>query len=317
MAGLTAGRRLKDAGHEIEIFDKGRGPGGRMSTRRAEVEGQTLRFDHGAQYISPNTDAFAAEVQGWVEAGAAQNWDANIVSLGTTGEALPAAGKPIYVGVPGMNGIIRQLADGLDVGWGRRVSSVEKTATWTLRFEDGSEEAGYDLIVVAVPAEQVGDIVRQSSPELAAIAGAVTSDPCWTIMAAFEAPLSLEWDAARLENSPLGWIARNASKPERGEGETWVLQATADWSREHIEDERDAVEAALMSAFRQIVPAPEPLHISAHRWRYSQVREPGSALYYLNGDNGLSACGDWCSGPKVEDAWLSGAGLAQAILDGR
>ena len=37
MAGLSCADALRDEGHEIALFDKGRGPGGRMSTRRVDT----------------------------------------------------------------------------------------------------------------------------------------------------------------------------------------------------------------------------------------------------------------------------------------
>lgn len=40
MAGLSCARALVQAGVAVELFDKGRGPGGRMSTRRVELDGR-------------------------------------------------------------------------------------------------------------------------------------------------------------------------------------------------------------------------------------------------------------------------------------
>ena len=48
MAGLAAARTLAAAGHAVQVFDKGRGIGGRLSTRRTDYGA----FDHGAQYAT-------------------------------------------------------------------------------------------------------------------------------------------------------------------------------------------------------------------------------------------------------------------------
>ncbi|MEO9491375.1 MAG: FAD-dependent oxidoreductase, partial [Marinomonas sp.] len=42
MAGLTCANELAKAGFAPVLFDKGRGPGGRMAARRAEVAGETV-----------------------------------------------------------------------------------------------------------------------------------------------------------------------------------------------------------------------------------------------------------------------------------
>jgi len=51
--------------HDVTVFEAGRGPGGRMSTRRAE----NYQWDHGAQYFTPKTEAFARAVDEWEERG--------------------------------------------------------------------------------------------------------------------------------------------------------------------------------------------------------------------------------------------------------
>ena len=48
MAGVVCARTLVQAGHRVTLFEKSRGLGGRMSTRRTEFGG----FDHGAQYFT-------------------------------------------------------------------------------------------------------------------------------------------------------------------------------------------------------------------------------------------------------------------------
>ena len=52
MAGIACADALQAAGHAVAVFDKGRGPGGRMSTRRMETPLGTVAFDHGAQYFT-------------------------------------------------------------------------------------------------------------------------------------------------------------------------------------------------------------------------------------------------------------------------
>ena len=60
LAGLTAARLLAEAGRAVRLFDKGRGVGGRLATRRVTHAGATHGFDHGAQYVRAEGPAFAA-----------------------------------------------------------------------------------------------------------------------------------------------------------------------------------------------------------------------------------------------------------------
>ncbi|MEL0004062.1 MAG: FAD-dependent oxidoreductase [Rhodospirillales bacterium] len=49
ITGLSCARTLANHGQASLILEKGRGVGGRVSTRRAQ---NGMTFDHGAQYIS-------------------------------------------------------------------------------------------------------------------------------------------------------------------------------------------------------------------------------------------------------------------------
>ena len=65
IAGLACARNLAQAGVQAVVFDKGRGIGGRVATRRAG----NLRFDHGAPYVVAKGDDFAKCLRGLIEQG--------------------------------------------------------------------------------------------------------------------------------------------------------------------------------------------------------------------------------------------------------
>ncbi|WP_296703062.1 NAD(P)-binding protein [Thiocapsa sp. UBA6158] len=71
MAGLACARRLTEAGHAPVVFDKGRGIGGRLATRRTP---EGWQFDHGAQYITTSSPGFQALLEQAERAGAAARW---------------------------------------------------------------------------------------------------------------------------------------------------------------------------------------------------------------------------------------------------
>jgi len=122
MAGLACARRLASAGVAPVLFDKGRGPGGRLATRRAEG----LQFDHGAQYVTARDPGFAGVLQGLQTQGVAAPWP-------------DGSGRTRLVGVPGMSGLARAMAQGLDVRQQRQVTSIRPVGTgWVPSFSFGS-----------------------------------------------------------------------------------------------------------------------------------------------------------------------------------
>ncbi len=106
LSGLACARALADHGHLVRVFDKARGVGGRMATRRAEHR----RFDHGAQYFTVRDERFGRFVSSWRGCGVVAPWKGEIVAL-EGGERLSKGRTERFVGVPGMNAICKHLAD--------------------------------------------------------------------------------------------------------------------------------------------------------------------------------------------------------------
>jgi renalase len=318
LAGLTCAHALRQHGKDVAVFDKGRGPGGRMSTRRAQTPLGELRFDHGAQYISAEREDFAAQLRAWAQEGVLAPWEGRFIEIGPGGATRPLAEKTRWVGVPSMNALIKHLAAPFAVDWSARVIAVEGCpGAWRLEFEgDPPQKGEFEAVLLAIPAEQAGPLLAPVASDMAARAKAVVSAPSWTGMLAFATTRDAGFDGARLTgDGPIGWMARGPSKPGRGPAETWVVQATPAWSRAHLEDDADAVATALARAFQSIVPGQAPVHVAAHRWRYAQAEVPVGAPCQFDPALGLGTCGDWHLGGQCEQAWRSGNALAQTLFD--
>ena len=299
LSGLACARSLAREGREGRLFDKARGPGGRMSTRRVETALGTVGFDHGAQYFTARGESFRAEVGRWAAEGFAAPW--------------PAAGPEAWVGVPGMNAPVRALAEGVHVAWSQQVEALVREGTgWRLQVA-GEVSDPFDAVALALPAEQAAALLTGHEASLAARAAASRTDPCWTVMAAFSERLPISADTLG-EDAVLGWAARNSAKPGRANVEAWVVQAAPVWSRDHLEDAPESVITALLSALSDRAGAslPSPLLVQAHRWRYARSAA-GADLALWSYATRLGCCGDWLAGPRVECAWDSGEALARRM----
>lgn len=301
MAGLACATRLSEAGHEVALFDKGRGPGGRMAARRAEISGETVGFDHGAQYFTARDPEFRKAVEAWHAFGVVAPW--------------PAAGEEAWVGTPGMNGPIRAMASDLDVSWGTRIERIHRDSDrWKLETDHKSFVA--DALVCAVPAEQAAVLLDDAAPDLAAVAQKVTSQPCWAVMAAFAERLEIEDDALRAPDAAISWAARNSAKPARAGGECWVLHASPARSREILELPKEEAAAVLLGDFFEQTGVSKviPIHLAAHRWLYAMPGKPDSEAARYDASQRIGIAGDYLHSPRVEGAFLSGLALADEIL---
>ena len=134
VAGLSAARELAAQGTHVQLFDKSRGVGGRMTTRYAG----DWEFDHGAQYFTVSDEGFRAEIDKAVAAGVAAPWSARAVYL-KTGELTSDTGRPRFVGAPRMNALPKFWAEGLDIQTGRRVATALRGESWTLTLRTGPQ----------------------------------------------------------------------------------------------------------------------------------------------------------------------------------
>jgi renalase len=299
IAGLAAAHRLWQSGPQVTLFEKSRGVGGRMATRRINE----LHFDHGAQYFTANGSRFRAMAEQWKAEGHADEWF-----------------DGAFVGLPGMTAPARALAAGHAIVSGCQIARVQhEDRGWSVHTVDGSVETpgnGYfTAIILAVPAPQAVALAASagvSLPELEM----VRYTPCWALMLAFSESLGLAADRIRPHDYVIDWIARNSSKPGRpGDRETVVVHAGADWSRQHLELSPDAAAGEIAARFRDITGIDAtPSFSAAHRWRYALVERSAGAKFLWNAGERLSACGDGCLGPHVEAAFDSGEALADAVM---
>ncbi len=323
IAGLTAARWLQEQGHAVTIADKGRAPGGRVSTRRVlngdadRAELTSIAFDHGAQYFTVRDPRFDLEVERWHKARAVRLWHGKLAAFDSEGREPIEDEHARWVGVPGMSAIGRHLSRGLDVRCGVQIAALEhdgRTPRWLAATAAGQMLGPFDAVILTLPAPQALPLVA-ASPLLTAAVGGVRMHPCWAALVAFQEPVSTPFDAAYVTSSPLGWIARDRSKPQRGLAETWVLHASAAWSAAHVDDAADAVGPFLLNAFADLVRArlPLPAYLGAHRWRFA-CADPALAVGALaDPDQRLYVGGDWCAGNRVEGAFLSGLAAARQV----
>ncbi len=318
IAGLAAARRLAESGVSVEVFDKGRGAGGRASTRRVDLAGNAVSFDHGAQYFTARDERFIPVVERWQHEGVCAAWDAVIGTVDEPGKALPKPDGPTrFVGTPGMNAIVAAMASDVVVRYSTTVDRIERSeGAWLVHLSDG-EAARYDALVVATPAPQSVALL-QGLPKLAGRAQACEMRPCWAVMAAFDDRLPIEADGVfiNLNGHPLSWAARDSNKPGRPAGERWVLHAGPRWSEANIELERENVVNALLPALGEAlqIDLPAPEHAAAHRWRYAQTQAQVNGGCMLDARARLAVAGDWCHGGRVEGAFLSGLSASDRLL---
>jgi photolyase PhrII len=320
VGGLFCARALVDHGLAVQVFDKSRGPGGRVASRTIE---QALRFDHGAQYLRCGDERLGKYINSWLEAGVLQIWDGPLVDVVAPGQFEERRSRLRLVGVPSMNAIGKHLASALpSIEYGTKVTRVEaKGASYLLYGQraDLVEVAlgEFDCVLWNCPPVQTNAMVPEVCSWVEA-ARQTKMKPCWAMMVAFESPWKTGFDGAFLNEGPIRWLARNSSKPGRpSDLDCWVVHSTHEWAELNLQRDRDGVAEELANQLSASVgiDCPEVLFRQAHRWLYADVEvacPTGDCAW--DRQRLLGACGDWFSRKNIEGAILSGMSLAGRVL---
>ena len=300
--------------HDVTVFEKGRGVGGRMATRYA---GQ-FAIDHGAQYFTIRDPRFAAILGPLLADGTVAPWAGPIARIDNGTITTMAEPRDLhYVGVPNMNSVAKTLATGLDLRPGIEIVPLADRAPdgWHLTDLQGSDHGVFDWVVSTTTAHQTMALFAKNAP----LDGPLTTTrmaPCYALMLGFERPLNLPWVAARLSASSIDWIGVNSSKPGRDpSGTTLVVHSTGEWAAAHLGQEIDELGRQLGTALRDATGIDPDLaaYKATHRWASARRLPQPDSRPYVDPVRRLAATGDWTTGSRVEHTVLSALALATMI----
>ncbi|TVU67665.1 NAD(P)/FAD-dependent oxidoreductase [Cobetia crustatorum] len=290
IAGLSAAAHLAAAGHAVTLFEKARGPGGRLASRRTP-DGP---IDIGAQYFTAHDPRFIAALNDWQAAGIVAPWGERLLGLGDEGwQPLQDQQPPRFVASPRMSALTRYLSERLPSSVqfhaNARVTRLIPTeeGRWQLETVEGELHGPFHRVMITAPAPQASALLATAgtdengvarsvdslAPRLSAVLAKVEMAPTWTVMAALDTTLPAlggqqDWQGllvSRGNDVPLRCVMRQHSRSGRAAlrnaqddqtrtpaQEILSILATAGWSKAHLEDSPEQVTAALWQAFEAL-----------------------------------------------------------------
>lgn len=293
LAGLTAARALVDSGHTVRVVDKARGVGGRAATRRIGH----ARADHGAQFFTVRTEAFARIISDAAADGAVVEW---CRGFGVDD------GHPRWRGVEGMTDLAKWMARDLDVTLSHPVRDLRDVPA--------------DGYVVTPPVPQSLALLSNSrmlgEPDLDDRLAGLRYDPTLAAMVVPDRSVELPGPGAlqRPPDSALAFVADNAAKGVSPE-QVITLHATADVSRRLWRHDDEEAVAALWEAAAPWMGGAGVTRWSLQRWRYSTpVTLWPEPCEVVSEDPPVVLAGDAFASARIEGAVCSGAAAASALM---
>jgi len=310
IAGLACAREIAGADARVTVFERSRGLGGRLGTRRQG----NFAFDHGAQFVTARSRPFLKYVEVAKRAGAAHRWQPRVME---DDRSFDAPFDDWHVGAPGMSAIVRPLSRGIELQTGVGVHELlQGVRGWELQTDSGRQSRIFDAVAVAVPAPQALTLLGPHGRAFRHLAD-VRMAPCWSAMMAFDEPVDAGAEVRRWTRGPLVWAACDSSKVQRPPGpQCWVVHASTSWSLEHLGADAAEVARLMLQEFGRELGSvlPQPVYLQAHRWRHAFVEQSLGLPCLVDEEIAAGACGDWCIAPRVEAAFESGRALAHSVL---
>ena len=315
MAGLGAARTLQQAGQTVTIYEKSKGYGGRVATRRVGP----YTFDTGASSIAPRGRSLEAVMlheldrTELVEIGV-PIYTHNGIRVGPGDITRNRA--PRYAYRSGNTKLAKLLATGIDIRFEQVIARFRKNG-------DSFELAGetYDALILTPPAPQTQSLLDASDIRRSISQASFRS--CLAVLLGYDQPNPSMAYHAIIEPDqryPLTWLCFESVKcPDRApEGHcAMVAQLSPSYSLSHYEEADAQIIADTVEYVVRLYGSKyaKPLVADVKRWRFSQpesfalfdsVNEPGSRLVIA---------GDGTLGARVEFAFETGARAARQLLE--
>jgi len=301
VAGVVAARELQRHGHDVLAIDKGRSPGGRMATRR---EGDA-RFDHGAQFFTVRDGLFQQQVDNWISHGLVHEWCRGFES---------PDGHPRYVATNGMNTLVKDLAQEIDVRCSVTATSVESVLSkWVIHTAEG-DDITCDKIIVTSPLPQTNALLSTSGIVVPEEIMSCSYDPTVALLVVVDAsPQTLGVHGGLQDpDEVFSFIGDNARKGVSPVPAV-TFHANARWSSEHFEQSDEWLHSQLLASSAHWLSDITVTSSQVKKWRYATPKNIWPERYWSNDENTLCLAGDAFGGPKIEGAYLSGHFVALAL----
>lgn len=302
LSGLMAASELQRNGHTVTVFDKGRGVGGRLATRR--IEDATL--DHGAQFFTVRSSEFAAHVNEWIAAGVVHEWCRGFQS---------DDGHPRYVGSKGMSGIAKHLAQSLDVRLNHLVFSLEVgDNSYVIVTDDGVRHI-CDAVILTAPIPQSFSLLFGAGIELPTEMRSIDYDRTLGLLVVLDSDNHNVPAPGGLQNpdSVFSFIGDNSAKGISA-SHALTFHANPEWSLAHFDDEVAAIEAQLLEAAASWLGSARVISSQPKKWRFATPQKSWPDASWQVPSHRILMAGDAFAGPKMEGAALSGLAAAQALV---
>lgn len=304
MSGASCAGALLAAGWDVDVFEKSRGAGGRLATRRLEAGWASLA----SPFLSARREAFRGQLREWVRQGRLTPVRGKIWQGRATLSWSEAQLQNHFLPTAQPSQLVRERLGTARLHVGARVAAIEPHR---LILAGGDAPGGYDSVICSVPTPQAIPLL-EALPLLRERLADVRYRPIWSFLMRWEGGPAA--DVVKFDDELLNLAVRQHS----GGPGLWAVYAGHAFSETYLEASAEEAGTRAASALMGLLGLPWPVDVvDAHRWRYALPADAVGGFWLSDPEFHVALIGDGIAGAGVERAWESGQRLAQVLIQNR
>ncbi len=299
---------------KLSIFEKSRGVGGRMSTRRVEP----YQFNHGAQYFKIENTEFKDFLNPLIRNNIIQPWKAKHVEIQKNSIIKRVEIKNKYfAGFPHMNSIVKYLfTNNSLVKLSCNINKVQQVMNkWYLIDTNRVYYGPFDWIIFTIPPNQAKDILPETFNYLNLIK-TINMRSCFSIMLGFKEIKNFNFDTASFLDKDIHWFSNNKTYLAKQKYYNLLINSSYNFAKKNINNSKHKISDYLLKKASEFLNCELSNYDykAIHFWRYAMLENINNFGSFVDENSKIIVCGDWCMNGKVEGAFLSANDAVKKIL---
>lgn len=299
----------------LTVFEKSRGVGGRMATRRAEP----FQFNHGTQYFEIENKEFKDFLQPLIRNKTIKPLETNYIEILNKKviKRTKIYNQKYYTAESKMNSVVKYLINNnFSIKLFCKIEkTLKKNDKWFIIDSDKLSYGPYDWLLITIPPNQAIEILYNSFKFLDIIKK-IKMRSCYSLMLGFDEIREFDFDTALFLDEDVRWLSISKKILEKKEYYNLLINSSYNFTEQNINDSKDKISNYLIKQVSDILQYDlnNYKHKALHFWKYAMSEKNNNLGSLIDEDLKVIVCGDWCMNGKVEGGFLSAKNAANKFL---
>ena len=314
ITGITLANLLQKK-FNLTVFEKSRGVGGRMATRRAEP----YQFNHGAQYFKIENKEFKDFLQPLILNKVIKPLEANQIEI-LNKEVIKRTkiyNKQYFTAESKMNSVVKYLINNnFSIKLLCKIEKIIKENDKWFVIDSGQVSFGpYDWLIITIPPNQAKEILYNNFKFLDIIKK-IKMRSCYSLMLGFDKFDEFDFDTALFLEEDVQWLSIRKIILENKEYYNLLINSSYNFAEQNINSSKDKISNHLIKQVSDILKCKlnNYEHKALHFWKYAMSEKNNNLGSLFDEDLKIIVCGDWCMNGKVEGGFLSAKDAVNKLL---